>query len=206
MQVDPGLQVSDKVLVLRLESRCFISLYFLRCHFQETFPVFSAHIPSLSFSKSQFCSPCTPAGLAHWPSPRSPLLLPPSPLSTAASCHLGNSLSPPCVPSSEACPVRETSHMGMTRGRTDCCPLLPLLVALGVAAVNQAIKEGKAAQTERVLRNPAVALRGVVPDYASSYQQALESAAAKKQHPGNAPGSPPLPCPPLLTPATSCLL
>ncbi|XP_013014436.1 ras GTPase-activating-like protein IQGAP3 isoform X1 [Cavia porcellus] len=58
-------------------------------------------------------------------------------------------------------------------------------MALGVAAVNQAIKEGKAAQTERVLRNPAVALRGVVPDYASSYQQALESAAAKKQHPGD---------------------
>ncbi|XP_053460506.1 ras GTPase-activating-like protein IQGAP3 isoform X5 [Nycticebus coucang] len=54
-------------------------------------------------------------------------------------------------------------------------------MALGVAAINQAIKEGKAAQTERVLRNPAVGLRGVVPDYADSYQRALESAGAKKR-------------------------
>ncbi|KAM6167531.1 ras GTPase-activating-like protein IQGAP3 [Erethizon dorsatum] len=58
-------------------------------------------------------------------------------------------------------------------------------MALGVAAINQAIKEGKAAQTERVLRNPAVALRGVVLDCASGYQQALEGAVAKKQHPGD---------------------
>uniref|UniRef100_G1RQ34 IQ motif containing GTPase activating protein 3 n=1 Tax=Nomascus leucogenys TaxID=61853 RepID=G1RQ34_NOMLE len=49
------------------------------------------------------------------------------------------------------------------------------IMALGVAAINQAIKEGKAAQTERVLRNPAVALRGVVPDCANGYQRALES-------------------------------
>ncbi|XP_024088048.2 ras GTPase-activating-like protein IQGAP3 isoform X2 [Pongo abelii] len=59
-------------------------------------------------------------------------------------------------------------------------------MALGVAAINQAIKEGKAAQTERVLRNPAVALRGVVPDCANGYQRALESAMAKKQHPDTA--------------------
>ncbi|XP_054306443.1 ras GTPase-activating-like protein IQGAP3 isoform X1 [Pongo pygmaeus] len=58
-------------------------------------------------------------------------------------------------------------------------------MALGVAAINQAIKEGKAAQTERVLRNPAVALRGVVPDCANGYQRALESAMAKKQHPAD---------------------
>ncbi|XP_006155288.2 ras GTPase-activating-like protein IQGAP3 [Tupaia chinensis] len=58
-------------------------------------------------------------------------------------------------------------------------------MALGVAAINQAIKEGKAAQTERVLRNPAVALRGVVSGCADSYQQALEDAMAKKRHPGN---------------------
>nr|AAI51103.1 IQ motif containing GTPase activating protein 3 [Mus musculus] len=58
-------------------------------------------------------------------------------------------------------------------------------IALGVAAINQAIKEGKAAQTERVLRNPNVALRGIVPDCAKSYQQALEGAAAKKQCPGD---------------------
>ncbi|XP_019663242.1 ras GTPase-activating-like protein IQGAP3 isoform X2 [Ailuropoda melanoleuca] len=58
-------------------------------------------------------------------------------------------------------------------------------MALGVAAINQAIKEGKAAQTERVLRNPAVALRGVVPNCADSYQRVLEDAMAKKQQPGD---------------------
>uniref|UniRef100_A0A2K6GXB6 IQ motif containing GTPase activating protein 3 n=1 Tax=Propithecus coquereli TaxID=379532 RepID=A0A2K6GXB6_PROCO len=58
-------------------------------------------------------------------------------------------------------------------------------MALGVAAINQAIKEGKAAQTERVLRNPAVALRGVVPDCAEGYQQGLESAVAKKRRPAD---------------------
>ncbi|KAM5256188.1 ras GTPase-activating-like protein IQGAP3 [Ctenodactylus gundi] len=58
-------------------------------------------------------------------------------------------------------------------------------MALGVAAINQAIKEGKATQTLRVLGNPAVALRGVVPDCADSYQQALEGAVAKKQRPGD---------------------
>ncbi|XP_045401344.1 ras GTPase-activating-like protein IQGAP3 isoform X2 [Lemur catta] len=59
-------------------------------------------------------------------------------------------------------------------------------MALGVAAINQAIKEGKAAQTERVLRNPAVALRGVVPDCAEGYQRALEGAVAKKWRPDTA--------------------
>ncbi|XP_055218169.2 ras GTPase-activating-like protein IQGAP3 isoform X4 [Gorilla gorilla gorilla] len=58
-------------------------------------------------------------------------------------------------------------------------------MALGVAAINQAIKEGKATQTERVLRNPAVALRGVVPNCANGYQRALESAMAKKQRPAD---------------------
>lgn len=72
--------------------------------------------------------------------------------------------------------------------RTHCCVFLPsLLVALGLAAINQAIKEGKAAQTERVLRNPAVALRGVVPDCAHAYQRVLEGAMAKKQRSGNSP-------------------
>ncbi|XP_004480659.2 ras GTPase-activating-like protein IQGAP3 isoform X1 [Dasypus novemcinctus] len=58
-------------------------------------------------------------------------------------------------------------------------------MALGVAAINQAIKEGKAAQTERVLRNPNVALRGVVPNCASGYQRALEAAVTKKRRPGD---------------------
>lgn len=60
-------------------------------------------------------------------------------------------------------------------------------MALGVAAINQAVKEGRAAQTERVLRNPAVALRGVLPNCAHGYQRALEGAMAKKQRPGNSP-------------------
>ncbi|KAG8519948.1 Ras GTPase-activating-like protein IQGAP3 [Galemys pyrenaicus] len=58
-------------------------------------------------------------------------------------------------------------------------------MALGVAAINQAIKEGKAAQTERVLRNPAVALRGVVPNCADGYQRVLEDVTAKKQCSGD---------------------
>ncbi|XP_021105110.1 ras GTPase-activating-like protein IQGAP3 isoform X2 [Heterocephalus glaber] len=58
-------------------------------------------------------------------------------------------------------------------------------MALGVAAINQAIREGKAAQTERVLRNPAVALRGLVPGCASGYQRALEGARAKKRSAGD---------------------
>ncbi|XP_045673127.1 ras GTPase-activating-like protein IQGAP3 isoform X3 [Phyllostomus hastatus] len=58
-------------------------------------------------------------------------------------------------------------------------------MALGVAAINQAIKEGKAAQTERVLRNPAVGLRGVVPDLADGYQRVLEDAMAKKRRAGD---------------------
>ncbi|XP_019518032.1 PREDICTED: ras GTPase-activating-like protein IQGAP3 [Hipposideros armiger] len=58
-------------------------------------------------------------------------------------------------------------------------------MALGVAAINQAIKEGKAAQTARVLRNPAVALRGVLPDCADGYQRVLEGAMAKKRPPGD---------------------
>ncbi|XP_057582766.1 ras GTPase-activating-like protein IQGAP3 isoform X5 [Hippopotamus amphibius kiboko] len=57
-------------------------------------------------------------------------------------------------------------------------------MALGVAAINQAIKEGKAAQTERVLRNPSVGLRGVLPDCADGYQRVLEDAMAKKRCPG----------------------
>ncbi|XP_039107328.1 ras GTPase-activating-like protein IQGAP3 isoform X2 [Hyaena hyaena] len=59
-------------------------------------------------------------------------------------------------------------------------------MALGVAAINQAIKEGRAAQTERVLRNPSVGLRGVVPNCADSYQRVLEGATARKCRPGDA--------------------
>lgn len=73
------------------------------------------------------------------------------------------------------------------RVRTNHSLPMPLAVALGVAAINQAIKEGKAAQTEQVLRNPTVALRGLVPNCADSYQRALEGAMARKQYPGNGP-------------------
>ncbi|NXA56755.1 IQGA1 protein, partial [Nothocercus julius] len=53
-------------------------------------------------------------------------------------------------------------------------------MALGVAAINQAIKEGKASQTARVLLNPAVALRGLLPACASAYQQQLSALATTK--------------------------
>uniref|UniRef100_A0A8B9ERM3 IQ motif containing GTPase activating protein 3 n=1 Tax=Anser cygnoides TaxID=8845 RepID=A0A8B9ERM3_ANSCY len=58
-------------------------------------------------------------------------------------------------------------------------------MALGTAAINQAIKEGKAAQTLRVLRNPDVALRGVVDACAAAYQEQLAALAATKRQAGN---------------------
>uniref|UniRef100_A0A8B9V7I7 IQ motif containing GTPase activating protein 3 n=1 Tax=Anas zonorhyncha TaxID=75864 RepID=A0A8B9V7I7_9AVES len=58
-------------------------------------------------------------------------------------------------------------------------------MALGTAAINQAIKEGKAAQTLRVLRNPDVALRGVVDACAVAYQEQLAALAATKRQAGN---------------------
>ncbi|XP_035427010.2 ras GTPase-activating-like protein IQGAP3 isoform X1 [Cygnus atratus] len=58
-------------------------------------------------------------------------------------------------------------------------------MALGTAAINQAIKEGKAAQTLRVLRNPDVTLRGVVDACAAAYQERLAALAATKRQAGN---------------------
>uniref|UniRef100_A0A8C3CIC1 IQ motif containing GTPase activating protein 3 n=1 Tax=Cairina moschata TaxID=8855 RepID=A0A8C3CIC1_CAIMO len=52
-------------------------------------------------------------------------------------------------------------------------------MALGTAAINQAIKEGKATQTLRVLRNPDVALRGVVDACAAAYQEQLAALAPR---------------------------
>ncbi|XP_055521632.1 ras GTPase-activating-like protein IQGAP3 [Leucoraja erinacea] len=46
-------------------------------------------------------------------------------------------------------------------------------MSLGVAAINQAIKEAKVSQTLRVLRSPEVALCGVVLDCARAYQTEL---------------------------------
>uniref|UniRef100_A0A8V1AJN1 IQ motif containing GTPase activating protein 3 n=1 Tax=Gallus gallus TaxID=9031 RepID=A0A8V1AJN1_CHICK len=58
-------------------------------------------------------------------------------------------------------------------------------VALGTAAINQAIREGRAAQTLRVLRNPDVALRGVVDACAALYQEELQALAATKKPRGS---------------------
>ncbi|XP_027762870.1 ras GTPase-activating-like protein IQGAP3 [Empidonax traillii] len=58
-------------------------------------------------------------------------------------------------------------------------------MALGIAAINQAIKEGKAAQTLRVLRNPDVALCGVVSACAGAYQEQLAALMATKRPAGS---------------------
>lgn len=58
-------------------------------------------------------------------------------------------------------------------------------MALGTAAINQAIREGRAAQTLRVLRNPDVALRGVVDACAALYQEELQALAATKKPTGS---------------------
>ncbi|KAL7887531.1 hypothetical protein AOLI_G00052520 [Acnodon oligacanthus] len=50
-----------------------------------------------------------------------------------------------------------------------------LKMSLGLAAVNQAVKEGKPSQTLRVLRLPEVALRSVVAECAEGYQTELAS-------------------------------
>ncbi|NXK98970.1 IQGA3 protein, partial [Mesembrinibis cayennensis] len=59
-------------------------------------------------------------------------------------------------------------------------------MALGIAAINQAIKEGKAAQTLRVLCNPNVALCGVVSACAAVYQEQLAALMATKRQAGSA--------------------
>ncbi|NXU97019.1 IQGA3 protein, partial [Cettia cetti] len=58
-------------------------------------------------------------------------------------------------------------------------------MALGTAAINQAIKEGKASQTLRVLCNPDVALRGVVNACADAYQEQLAALMATKRPAGS---------------------
>ncbi|XP_073495595.1 ras GTPase-activating-like protein IQGAP3 [Phyllobates terribilis] len=59
-------------------------------------------------------------------------------------------------------------------------------MALGIAAINQAIKEGKASQTLRVLRNPDALLCGVVSDCAQGYQSELCSVMTAKRKRGDA--------------------
>lgn len=48
-----------------------------------------------------------------------------------------------------------------------------MAVCLALAAVNQAVKDGKSAQILRVLRLPEVALRSVVAECAAAYQTEL---------------------------------
>lgn len=60
-----------------------------------------------------------------------------------------------------------------------------LKMSLGLAAVNQAVKEGRAAQTLRVLRLPEVALRGVVADCAPGYQTELTALLRAKAMEGD---------------------
>ncbi|XP_075764038.1 ras GTPase-activating-like protein IQGAP3 isoform X2 [Pelodiscus sinensis] len=58
-------------------------------------------------------------------------------------------------------------------------------MALGIAAINQAIKEGKPAQTVRVLRNPDVSLCGVVVECAGTYQAQLAALQAARRQAGS---------------------
>uniref|UniRef100_A0A8C0UNF9 IQ motif containing GTPase activating protein 3 n=1 Tax=Cyanistes caeruleus TaxID=156563 RepID=A0A8C0UNF9_CYACU len=62
-------------------------------------------------------------------------------------------------------------------------------MALGTAAINQAIKEGKASQTLRVLCNPDVALCGVVNACADAYQEQLAALMATKRPSGKTLGA-----------------
>ncbi|XP_056402136.1 ras GTPase-activating-like protein IQGAP3 [Hyla sarda] len=59
-------------------------------------------------------------------------------------------------------------------------------MALGTAAINQAIKEGKASQTLRVLRNPDALLCGVVSGCAEGYQSELGAIMNAKRKRGDA--------------------
>ncbi|KAL0984873.1 hypothetical protein UPYG_G00149790 [Umbra pygmaea] len=60
-----------------------------------------------------------------------------------------------------------------------------LKMCLGLAAVNQAVKEGKASQTLRVLRLPEVALRSVVAECAGVYQAELSALLRAKSIEGD---------------------
>uniref|UniRef100_A0A8C5CYB5 IQ motif containing GTPase activating protein 3 n=1 Tax=Gadus morhua TaxID=8049 RepID=A0A8C5CYB5_GADMO len=67
-----------------------------------------------------------------------------------------------------------------------CCKLCPCVCvgALALAAVNQAVKEGRADQTLRVLRLPEMALEGVAPECSAAYQKQLRSLLSSKAQRG----------------------
>lgn len=75
------------------------------------------------------------------------------------------------------------SHKMYTVILTVCVCVFPWPVSLGLAAVNQAVKEGKASQTLRVLRLPEVALRSVVAECAGVYQAELTALSVGGQYP-----------------------
>uniref|UniRef100_A0A8C5R470 IQ motif containing GTPase activating protein 3 n=1 Tax=Leptobrachium leishanense TaxID=445787 RepID=A0A8C5R470_9ANUR len=58
-------------------------------------------------------------------------------------------------------------------------------MALGIAAINQAIKEGKPSQTLRILRNPDASVGGVVTDCADAYQSELSTLMNAKKRKGD---------------------
>nr|XP_014346442.1 PREDICTED: ras GTPase-activating-like protein IQGAP3 [Latimeria chalumnae] len=58
-------------------------------------------------------------------------------------------------------------------------------MSLGIAAVNQAVKEGKASQTVRVLRSPDVSVYGVIPECATGYQSDLAALMKAKLQEGD---------------------
>uniref|UniRef100_A0A8C5C1A7 IQ motif containing GTPase activating protein 3 n=1 Tax=Gadus morhua TaxID=8049 RepID=A0A8C5C1A7_GADMO len=68
-----------------------------------------------------------------------------------------------------------------------CCKLCPCVCvgALALAAVNQAVKEGRADQTLRVLRLPEMALEGVAPECSAAYQKQLRSLLSSKAQRGD---------------------
>lgn len=107
--------------------------------------------------------------------------------------------------SSECSPhVGAAAEVGGQEG-ADVNPSAPA-VALGTAAINQAIKEGKASQTLRVLCNPDVALRGVVDACADAYQEQLAALMATKRPAGKTLGAakPPPPWEPGVPPQPGC--
>ncbi|KAM4600495.1 ras GTPase-activating-like protein IQGAP3 [Polymixia lowei] len=57
--------------------------------------------------------------------------------------------------------------------------------ALGLAAVTQAVKEGRADQTLRVLRLPEVGLQGLVTECSTAYQDELSALLRAKAQPGD---------------------
>ncbi|XP_029437065.1 LOW QUALITY PROTEIN: ras GTPase-activating-like protein IQGAP3 [Rhinatrema bivittatum] len=74
-------------------------------------------------------------------------------------------------------------HQGVLKANQDTETAKKM--ALGIAAINQAITEGNCSQTVRVLRNPDVSLLSVVTDCAAAYQSELARAMRAKTQTGD---------------------